>query len=307
MPHEPARGTVYSERPIRGRHCHRGLVDPGSDRRFHRGRRRAVGYHCVNCGSRRRSASAPARRAPPHSLRRRRGERCSGSAPGADPARAGKGPARPGAQPPHTCGRHDTTNSSAGNQAAPLCRAPPHERRLTPSDLAARGSRALAYGGGSIRSRLRRSWNLLRSALLSASRTFPGLACGGGHLTRALGLALGLFQAFAGTFELILCDAHPLLGDIRLQAHPLEWLGGGTLFAACLFHPGLAKRKYASFTQGLARFHPGYLSTEFVHNYVDRARTAQQRAMRCKGLRRAARVFANCVAPRVARVTRCRR
>jgi hypothetical protein len=143
---------------------------------------------------------------------------------------------------------------------------------------------------------------------LSTPGALPGLAGGGGDLTRALGLALGLFQPLAGTFELIFCYAHPLLGDIRLQAYPLEWLGGGTLLAACLFHPGLAKRKDASLTQGSARFQPGYLSTEFVHNYVDRARRPLQSAMRRKGLRRAERVFANCAAePRARGVIRIRR
>jgi len=64
-----------------------------------------------------------------------------------------------------------------------------------------------------------RVWRLI---LTGATCAFPGLARRRGVLTRALGLALGLFQALACAFELILGNAYSLLGDFCLQSCPLQ-------------------------------------------------------------------------------------
>jgi len=101
------------------------------------------------------------------------------------------------------------------------------------------------------------SGTLFGATLLRSARPLPGLACRGRELARALGLAFGLFQALARALELIFGDAYTLLGDIRLQPRPRERFGRGALFAACLLHPGPAKRKTRSLTQAPARFHPG--------------------------------------------------
>src|SRR2546430_9300724 len=45
-----------------------------------------------------------------------------------------------------------------------------------------------------------------------------------------------LFRSLARALQLLLRDAHALLGDFRLQPCPLQRLGRGVLFAACLLH-----------------------------------------------------------------------
>jgi hypothetical protein len=98
---------------------------------------------------------------------------------------------------------------------------------------------------------------LPRVIFLRTARPLPSLTCDSRHLAGSLGLAFGFFEALACALELILRDAYPLLGDVGLQAHPLQWFGRGTVFAACLLHLGPAKRKTISVTQGPAPFHLG--------------------------------------------------
>src|SRR5213082_551294 len=106
--------------------------------------------------------------------------------------------------------------------------------------------------------------------LLSTACALPDLARGRGMLARALGFTLGLFQALARALQLLLRDAHALLGDFRLQPCPLQRLGRGVLFAACLLHRWARDAKGAQSHISARRLPPRDLSTEFVHNHVDR-------------------------------------
>jgi hypothetical protein len=145
---------------------------------------------------------------------------------------------------------------------------------------------------------------------LCTSGTFPSLAGYRRELASASGFAFGFFQAFTRPFQLVFCDAHPLLGDVGLQSDPLERLSGGTLCAACLLHAAPVKRKMRSLTQACACFQPPQLSTEIVHNHVDSGAAPSQSMMCPKGLRYGECLFASDVAKcaGVARaVNRCRR
>src|SRR2546430_2972560 len=79
-----------------------------------------------------------------------------------------------------------------------------------------------------------------------------------------------LFRSLARALQLLLRDAHALLGDFRLQPCPLQRLGRGVLFAACLLHRWARDAKGAQSHISARRLPPRDLSTEFVHNHVDR-------------------------------------
>src|SRR5262249_8532357 len=132
-----------------------------------------------------------------------------------------------------------------------------------------------------------------RVVFLRAPRALPCLARHGGLLAGALRFALGFFQALTRAFELLLGDAHALLGDVRLQPNPVEGLRRRDLFAACFLHlVACEAKRTVSLTQAEARFHPEHLSTEFVHNYVDRSALRAQTPSPGNGLRHGERVFA---------------
>jgi hypothetical protein len=137
----------------------------------------------------------------------------------------------------------------------------PGDRAPPSAGLSHRGGRpcsgATLYRCCTLPSFSSRGRSLDRRVLLGAARALPGLARRSRELTGTLGLAFGLFEAFARALELVLRDAYALLGDVGLQPHPLGRFGRRTLVAACLLHPLSAKRKRTSLTQGLAGFHPG--------------------------------------------------
>ena len=232
---------VYSGRLIRRRRCDCRVVepsgtlgcrcgqdgDPGRRRSGRRPRRscRPRGRHyprgslrCARrwppCGRSRRwrprgACSDPARAAP----------RCRASAPSGAP----RAPCR---NAPDTLRRHD----SCYRRVAPTAPGPAHGAEGALARLARRPDTArpgrLAAG------------SLLRFAFLGPPCALPRLACDGREFAGTLRLTLRLFQAPACTFELILCDAYALLGDVRLQPDPLERFDRRILSAACLFHWG---------------------------------------------------------------------
>jgi hypothetical protein len=105
----------------------------------------------------------------------------------------------------------------------PFARGTPRDNRVgarTGGPPYAASLHCLATHRGAIA--VRAGHRVWRSILTGAARTFPGLARRCGVLACALGLALGLFQALACAFELILGNAHSLLGDICLQSCPLH-------------------------------------------------------------------------------------
>jgi hypothetical protein len=199
---------------------------------------------------------------------------------------------RDGARAASPCA-HRTPRYSAG---------PPRRARARRARLAPHGTRALCGGfplGAPRRSCFRRasrsgnacSWGA-GTLFLGATRALPGLARGGRELARALGFAFRFLQALAGALQLFLGNPHALLRDVGLQPCPLKRFCGDALFAASLLHVWARERKSGSLTQAALCFHPGRLSTEFVHNHVDRERRRGQSLSAGNGLHQAARVFA---------------
>jgi len=107
--------------------------------------------------------------------------------------------------------------------------------------------------------------------------------------------AFGFLQPPARALQFFFRYAHPLLGDVRLQAGALERLCRGGRLAAVLFHQLACKgEKSVSLTQETEGFHPRDLSTEFVHKYVDRSTVQRQTRSATNGLRQSARDFTSC-------------
>jgi hypothetical protein len=132
-----------------------------------------------------------------------------------------------------------------------------------------------------------------RAALTIATGTLERLAGCRGVLARASGFPFGFLQSLAGALEFFFRDADTLFRHVRLQADALKGFRRRVGFAACLLHLRLGEsvgskvsHKKLPLTTTLK------LSTEFVHNYVDRAARSTQRLSPSKNLRHGARVFA---------------
>ena len=105
-----------------------------------------------------------------------------------------------------------------------------------------------------------------------ATRPLPRLARWRRRALRgAARLALGFLEALARALQFFLGDAHALLGDVRRRRARSKAASRGDRFAASLLHlwaceairTGVSHKAYAA-------CHRAQLSTEFVHNYVDR-------------------------------------
>jgi hypothetical protein len=112
-------------------------------------------------------------------------------------------------------------------------------------------------------------------------------------LARTPGFPFGFLQALAGALELFFRDADSLLRHVRLQADALKGSRWRIGFAACLLHVRLGESVGGEVSHKKLRLTTASkLSTEFVHNYVDRAARSRQRPSPSKNLRHGARVFA---------------
>jgi hypothetical protein len=126
-----------------------------------------------------------------------------------------------------------------------------------------------------------------------ATRSLESLARCRSLLARAPRFTLGFFQALACALEFLFRNTNALLRHVRQQARAFRGFRGSAWFAACLFHLRLCeaigvavshkRRRLATFDK---------LSTECVHNYVDRRAWDTQRPSPSKNLRYRARVFA---------------
>ncbi len=112
-------------------------------------------------------------------------------------------------------------------------------------------------------------------------------------LARAPGFAFGFLQPLAGALELVFRNADTLLGYVRLQADAFKGSRRRGGFAACLLHVRLGESVGTKVSHKKLRLTTASkLSTEFVHNYVDRAVRSTQRPSLSKNLRYGVRVFA---------------
>jgi len=131
--------------------------------------------------------------------------------------------------------------------------------------------------------------------------TFPIFSSQGRILACALGLSFRFFQALACSSQLIFREPYPLPGHVSLQLGTVDdfrrfgLAGGrvicGSCFGSGFFHGSRTKRAVslarpaAACHRALHRIRDTELSTEFVHNHVDRPLQLAQRGNAAKGLR----------------------
>ncbi len=145
-------------------------------------------------------------------------------------------------------GLRRSRRSPRARDAAPLC--PHHGDRLAALCLyhgcrlaALRAARPCGSPGASLGGAALRRCLLVLVVFVRPPCALPRLAGARRALARPPGLALGFLQTLTGTLQLVLGEAHALLGHVGLQSRSFKWLPGRAAgFASGLFHAGIGLR-----------------------------------------------------------------